>query len=57
MSKGKNKFVDDAIGSNRSADQFQCRIIRIVENKMIQVEVTQLRSANPSRQLVVSLSK
>jgi len=52
--KDENELIDDSISSDRPADQFQCRIIGVIEDEVIKVKVTQARSTNTSRQLWLS---
>lgn len=53
MGEDENELIDDSIRSYRSADQFQGRIVGIVEDEVIEVKVTQSRSPNTTSQLFV----
>lgn len=53
VGEDENELIDDSIRSYRSADQFQGRIVGVVENEVIEVKVTQSRSPNTTSQLFI----
>lgn len=51
MSKAEDEFINNPVNANCAADEFQVRVIRVVENEMIQVELAQTSTANSSCEL------
>lgn len=44
-------FVNNAVDTNCSANEFQFRIIRVAEDEVVPVELSQGRASNPASQL------
>jgi c-di-GMP-binding flagellar brake protein YcgR len=52
--KDENELIDNSISSDGPTDQFQSRVVGIIEDEVIKIEVTQSRSTNTPRQLSLS---
>ncbi len=51
MRETEDEFVYHAINAHGSADEFQGRIVRVVEDEVVQVELAQSLSSNAAGQL------
>lgn len=47
----KDELVDHPIDAHSSANEFKCCVIGIVEDEMVEIELAQASSADPSGQL------
>lgn len=48
-----NKFIHDAINSDRTTDEFQRRILGITKDEMIAIEIGEIRTSDSARELSI----
>lgn len=55
MSQTEDEFIHDPVGAHGAAHEFEARIVGVVEDEVVEVEVAQTSSANASSQLISHL--
>lgn len=48
-----NKFIHDAINTDRTTDEFQRRILGITKDEMIAIEIGEIRTSDSARELSI----
>lgn len=48
-----NKFIHDAIDTDRATDEFQRRILGITKDEMIAIEIGEIRTSDSARELSI----
>lgn len=48
-----NKFVHDAINTDRTTDEFQRRILGITKDEVIAIEIGEIRTSDSARELSI----
>lgn len=48
-----NKFIHDAINTDRTTDEFQCRILGITKDEVIAIEIGEIRTSDSARELSI----
>lgn len=51
MGETEDEFVDDSVNSNSPADQLQSRVLGIVEDEVVEIELAQMSAPNASGKL------
>lgn len=48
-----NKFIHDAINTDRTTDEFQRRILGITKDEVIAIEIGEIRTSDSARELFI----
>lgn len=48
-----NKFIHDAINTDSTTDEFQCRILGITKDEVIAIEIGEIRTSDSARELFI----
>lgn len=48
-----NKFIHDAINTDRATDEFQRRILGITKDEVIAIEIREIRTSDSARELFI----
>lgn len=48
-----NKFIHDAINTDRATDEFQRRILGIAKDEVIAIEIGEIRTSDSARELFI----
>lgn len=50
-----NKFIHDAINTDRTTDEFQRRILGIAKDEVIAIEIGEIRTSDSARELSIHI--